>query len=258
MNIDDIAKIGNDFSIPSFNMFPTISDILAKIEKSINEYINNDIFEEMKQVHQSYKKWGNYGWTFIPSVVLGFYHTSPDSLEDADSKALAQLTKDEFGNLLKLLRVKNINIDDLDEAVYCFEHKKYKACAMILFSMIDFLFINPQPANPQPDREKGEHSRFIGSRAFSDAKTEIERHGMLTPQHYNTYPCLFQFYKNTEDFMREPPDIINRNFIAHGMSKRSVSYIDCIKLFLALYNTSVLLNFQNVVLDMRKGSGHTV
>ena len=40
---------------------------------------------------------------------------------------------------------------------------------------------------------------------------------------------------NGDDFVKEP-DVINRNFVGHGMNRRKVRRKDCIQLFLALYN----------------------
>ena len=61
-------------------------------------------------------------------------------------------------------------------------------------------------------------------------------------------PCFFRtwrekdcfthwmiFYKGGDDF-KEQPDIMNRNFVDHGMLHRKVRRIDCIQLFLVYYN----------------------
>lgn len=47
--------------------------------------------------------------------------------------------------------------------------------------------------------------------------------------------ALDVFYKGGDDF-KEQPDIMNRNFVDHGMLHRKVRRIDCIQLFLVYYN----------------------
>ena len=52
------------------------------------------------------------------------------------------------------------------------------------------------------------------------------------------YQMLFE---KANDFMREP-DTLNRNYIGHGMNRRSVRKRDCIQLFLALNNLMEFLD----------------
>ena len=47
--------------------------------------------------------------------------------------------------------------------------------------------------------------------------------------------CLNTFFADGNDFRHEP-DVINRNFIDHGMNRRRVRKKDCIQLFVALYD----------------------
>ena len=47
--------------------------------------------------------------------------------------------------------------------------------------------------------------------------------------------CLNTFFADGHYFRHEP-DVINRNFIDHGMYRRRVRKKDCIQLFVALYD----------------------
>ena len=47
-------------------------------------------------------------------------------------------------------------------------------------------------------------------------------------------------FNDSNNFTNEP-DMINRNFVTHGMSNRTVTEIDCFKVWSALYSVVALL-----------------
>lgn len=56
----------------------------------------------------------------------------------------------------------------------------------------------------------------------------------------NIMEVLKTLLADGNNFTNEP-DMINRNFISHGMSHRMVSDIDCFRVWLALYGLAVIL-----------------
>ena len=52
------------------------------------------------------------------------------------------------------------------------------------------------------------------------------------------------FFDHGNDFKIQP-EVINRNFVTHGMLHRNVSRRDCIMLFLLLYNFTEHINSFN-------------
>lgn len=48
--------------------------------------------------------------------------------------------------------------------------------------------------------------------------------------------AITRLYEKGNDFTNESTEIINRNFVDHGMNTRKVTQIDCIKLFLIIDN----------------------
>ena len=55
----------------------------------------------------------------------------------------------------------------------------------------------------------------------------------------NLISCLYIFYESHQGFQNEPQNVINRNFIMHGMGHRKVLRRDCIQLFLLYYNVLI-------------------
>ena len=51
----------------------------------------------------------------------------------------------------------------------------------------------------------------------------------------NLYACLMKVFEDGDDFKKQP-DIINRNFLNHGMLTGRVRRRDCIQLFLLYHN----------------------
>ena len=56
------------------------------------------------------------------------------------------------------------------------------------------------------------------------------------------FSCIETVFAPAENFKAEPYTF-NRNYLAHGMTRRPVRQRDCIQLFLALYNLTVFLKF---------------
>ena len=55
------------------------------------------------------------------------------------------------------------------------------------------------------------------------------------------FACLEKVFEGGKDFKNQP-DVINRNFLDHGMMTKKVRKKDCIQLFLLYYNMLELLD----------------
>lgn len=226
------------------NILSTIESALLsyteKIAEAISNFNNPSISDELKrELFESYKKWGNYGWSLIPNAPVTLYDKLPEKQSEANKIALRYMTKQNIAKLFSDMRKMNIKIRDLESAIFCFENKQYKACCLILFSLIDSYFIKSQPIIENV-RKKG-----VGSTAIKNfeknfiACHEQEQYLYSLLNFSNLITSLYKFFKYVPNFKNEPT-MINRNFISHGMNKRAVTYTDCIQLFLALYNITKL------------------
>lgn len=189
---------------------------------------------ERKEILASYAKWGSYGWTPPMSIQFNQMYTAPQSQEQADEKMLRYCTDAEMEELFKDTLDHPLAVrSDVEEAVFSYKNHQYKACVLILFALIDGLLISYQK---EEDRDPKTHRRSSGCNAFNKLLKRFDT------EHPDTYvvklfvcqsiaSCLQAFFANGKDFVEEP-DVINRNYIGHGMSKRPVEKIDCIKVFL--------------------------
>lgn len=223
------AKIREDFSRNA----KILSAIAASVEMP-------DFSEARKQeLLESHKEWGKLGWTLIPHATIDIFDVKPVEAKEADKLALQYFDKTGIDYLFEELREKNIKKADIEEAIFCYKNKQYKACALLVFGIIEAKLIRLQHKNLDGKR------RQVGKSAVESYEKElIERNKDIRPSFSwlyfygavnGTLGCLETLFTNGNDFVKEP-DVINRNFIHHGMNRRKVRRKDCIQLFLALYN----------------------
>lgn len=130
---------------------------------------------------------------------------------------------------------------DIREAISCYNSRQYNACALILFSIIDSRLIRLQRKNTE--------KYSVGAGAVAKYKEIVEQQTsdrgklFLSLSYANLFPCLFTVFEDPNNFSKKTK-VINRNYLDHGMSYKTVRKKDCIKLFLLLYN---LLEFISII-----------
>lgn len=198
--------------------------------------------EEQDRLVAAYEKWAEYGWTQAPSAAIRQFDTPPENEYAANLFMRKELTKENITLLFSAtLEQKKVKKDDFEDAVECFNSKQYKACCLLLFSLIDRLV-----AKIQPSVDKNNQWRRIGNRMIKRLKKMVEeKEGdglqflVIYLQQVNTIKCFEVFYREYLGFINEPR-VINRNFVVHGMTKRKITRQDCLKVFLLYYNLLVL------------------
>ncbi|MBE5766689.1 MAG: hypothetical protein E7335_05970 [Clostridiales bacterium] len=212
--------------------------------KAIYELASPLYDEEKKQkLIVCYKGWGQYGWTVNIKSVRETFNVLPNSQVEADNMMMQYCTIENVSDMLRSIAEKGVKQQDLDEAFLCFQRGMYKASTLILFALIDHEFIG------MGYRKKDKHGMQgrlkVGesaAKAFYDEKQqEFEEAFLFTNLWFlNIMECLVTLFADGDDFQNEP-DIINRNFVSHGMSQRDVTMIDCFKVWSALYSLTVFL-----------------
>ncbi len=217
----------------------------AKIVETIQK-INTPGYseEKKKELVKSYKKWGEYAWTTNSILKFNYFSSLPNSLEDADKRMEKYCTLDNVIDIKNKLIDKGVNVADLEEALFNFEKGKYKSCTLILFALIDHELILKGFKHP-PKENQLEGDFKLGFSAICEYKKQNKKDydkSFLFSNLYflNLMEALMTLFKPTENFTNEP-DIINRNYISHGMSNRAVTKIDCFKVWSALYSLVILL-----------------
>ncbi|MDO4495798.1 MAG: hypothetical protein Q4B62_08440 [Clostridiaceae bacterium] len=219
-------------------VYPKIYETITNIDTP--EYAS----EKKKELIRCYKQWGEYGWTFNGQTKVTSLSLLPLSLEDANKKMSPYCTLENVSEIKNKLISNGVAQDDLEEAIFCFENGKYKSCAILLFALIDHELIS-KGFRYEPKANQVEGNYKIGLSAICEYRKENKKDYDKSFLYANLYflnimETLMTLFKDSNNFTNEP-NIINRNFVVHGMSKRSVTEIDCFKVWSALYSLVVML-----------------
>lgn len=196
-----------------------------------------------KRVMKSHKQWGDYGWTYNDEADSSVFDDYPNSLEEADKKMLRYCTMEHIDRMQDELEQAGINIADLEEARCCYNAGNYKACCLILFSLIDGDLIS-RGYRYWDKRGQCEGTTKNGLSAvitLKDDSTKLPSNAMLFFQLYiiNIHHCLMAMFAGTNDWHGSQA-VINRNYLTHGMCQRAVNKVDCFKVWSALYSLKLL------------------
>lgn len=215
-----------------------LQEFKNSIAKTVASFDLPDFTEEERQkILESHEKWGKYGWTWIPSAPIKIFHAPPLDIDDANTKAEQYCSSEEIEETFQKLRTYNLQQNDLESAIYCYHNEQYKACALLLFGLIEAPLIKrqksakPKVGSKAVDRIKGQINEEEKSKLFFTVLCCT-----------NLFSCLEKVFENAHDFKVEP-FVINRNFVAHGMSTRRIEKRDCIQLFFILQNLLQFLDF---------------
>lgn len=241
------AKYADTIMSGISSAFVSFSETSQSILNNISEFLQSihvpEISEERKkELLESYKNWGKYGWTVPPFADIDCFNNCPNTLIEADKTALQYCSKADMKMLFSSIEEACVRKRDIREAIYCYNARQYKACALLLFSIIDSRIIRRQ-------NKTAEEKYSVGIGAITKYKEAVKQQTtgseklFLSLSYQNLFSCLFTVFEDTADFTKKTT-VINRNYLDHGMSYKAVRKKDCIKLFLLLYN---LLEFIAIV-----------
>ena len=212
------------------SQFALLQETASRLLKSVANFKSPTLTdEEAEQLVESNRLWGQYGWTYMPSMPMSMFDTPPADLAEANKLAMQYCTASEMEKIFADLRKRKLNHKDLDSAIFCYQNQQYKACALLLCSMIENKLI----------RLREDDGRPVGSGAVKELKKKYYDSGekilaeAMFAQNLLAYlGTLFLTIKG----LKNEPDTLNRNYISHGMNRRMVRKRDCVQLFLALNN----------------------
>lgn len=244
MNLD--LKLLSDTVVKTSQVMTPIMEVFlerfSQIGKHAFEAIRNlQISKEEQQKRiESYTRWGQNGWTRLPEAPIGFFNACPDDKADMDALAQQFSGRASMENLFKELKLAKVKQDDLEEAIFCFRNRKYKSCALVLCSMLEAAIFH-ESKKVYPERLVKNVPTGIGAldRVKESKSPNAFLHFALL--HVGVFACLEVMFARGDGFVSEP-SVVNRNFLAHGMSKRRTRRRDCVQLFLVLYNLHWILH----------------
>ena len=156
--------------------FSALSESAHRMSEIISESVQRiripDLSEERKQeIIEAHKLWGSYGWTMNPCEnAKKIFEYMPTDKKSADTIALKQCPGQKMKQIFEIIsETRRVKKADFEEAVFDYNHRQYKSCALILFSLVDAVLIRLQKKSDL----KGKR-REVGSRAVSKAKTRTE------------------------------------------------------------------------------------
>lgn len=231
--VSDIYSALNRLSIIMAESFDVskitenISNVFDDFIKSVRDIYGDGVF--------GYEKWGEYGWTYCPSLNYDMFNIAPANVEEANKTMEQFLSNEELEKIRYALEVAEADQDELDEAFQCFCEEKYKACSLLLFGIIDkhlygFGFKNDSK------------TKILTGKGAADKLDETVCHDytiyvMLT----NIVSAIKKIFKNGNDFKKDM-QIINRNYISHGQSRRKISKLECFQVWCLAYSTCIYID----------------
>ena len=234
-SINNITKaISTTFNI---NMLDSINNSISNIVNAIKNIHFSYSDEDKNELIKAYADWGRLGWTFSPHMDLDFIKNIPNDAKKANRIMDNYYRKNnDLKYILNELNNARLKQDDLTEALKDYELGHYKSCSMILFGLIDSILIRNK-YNKKGNRKTGE-----GAIKIIKAKTiDVNDYPLFVYlAKLNLYNALSTFFIGGDNFKIQH-NIINRNLLDHGMMYKKVKKRDCIQLFLALYNSYVII-----------------
>lgn len=207
-----------------------MKEIILKIIDNIvkiNEFLQGFKLEESKKLeYDNYvNEWVKCGLCipYDKPIQLAINPLKSNEVEPFLKCYLKKRKLSEIKN--KLLIMEFINKDEVRFLFKLLKNKKYKVCSMIIFSFIDCVVINLQKSSTKklPKQIKD----IIPKESFNI--------GYLYFESSLICKLLEEYYKRADDFRNEEKyNLLNRNFLLHGMSKREISKFECVKLLLLL------------------------
>lgn len=245
--LDSIVKVSESNSklLAQF-LSDNITSALEALARFCTEFVDaffpNVSQAEKEQLIASYKEWGRLGWTCPLDAPVDFLDKPPGQDTKQAHAYIMSMFRGKHGMdfLFKDLFEYYPHNSDIQSACFCFEHRQYKACALLLFGLIDGFMIRwlKRRHIKEDDLPVG-----IGAIRAIQVKTQklFEEQEMHSSLHtLCLFTCLTELFKNTNNFKLASPTI-NRNYVSHGMSKKPVRKRDCIQLFLVLNNLNSFL-----------------
>lgn len=221
--------------------------IVSNVSGVISSLRTPEIDEDRrKHIENAYIEWGKMGWTIVPDAPMKIYTNAPQSSQDANIMMRPYIKDDVIRRLQDLsLNFDRVNHDDLAEAYDDFFLGHYKSSAMMLFSLIDGIIIEMQGDDYTSGRRK------TGKKGADKVYNKMfDENIIISGDTYtlfwmlrleNCHEALKVFFSDGNDFI-DPPDYINRNWLAHGMLRDDVERYQCAQLMYLYYSILDLIS----------------
>ena len=173
-------------------------------------------------------KWGEYGWVFIGEAPIDLLLHVPGSRKDADRVMRSYASPRYLVKVRARLTEKARKRRDLEEALWLFDSKHYKPCAMMLCALIEGeLLVRARKGEGRRGWRKPEEP-------INRMKGQCHSPNLEAFEALGAFTSFNHFFAPGNDFDRSVEDDLNRNFLQHGMMYKHVTRTACVKLILLL------------------------
>jgi len=230
--IDSLSNVGTLFSN---SYFSDLSNKISEITKPFTDFFKS--LPETLIKYYNFKDWADYGWGIIDYVPKdSTYFKEVENVQEADTVMAAELSDEIIADLINDIRKTDLQSARFDEAIACFNYKKYTACILILFSIIDAYSLNIQELTTKRRKLANSLSKELLENEAINELTLVTYLRVFMP-----LQAITVLFAASNDF-KDEPDLPNRNFISHGMNQRQVSKIDCVKVMSIISNLADIKN----------------
>lgn len=196
---------------------------------------------DWRALRNGHRMWGKYGWVVCDGFPFSYVSDPPQSLNEANALAMKVMRSAQLEEMFDELLESIPKAKDAKEAIVLYRERRYKPCAMMLFSLID-CELYKEDWRMYGREGKGNPSRPLN--AMRQTEDVSSTFALSAEGAFHAQQC---FYKSGGGaFRRENEGELNRNFLMHGMTYKRVTRQSCTKLF-ALLNCICRLK-------MRRGS----
>lgn len=229
--LDNISKLER-IAESQNTFFKKLSISFEKMASNIDGLTLSE--EDRFNLKESYITWGKLGWTpFLNKKQICFL-VPPKNNVDGDNKLKEYCSSSSVKELFNILNNQIGNLSGLQSAIFCYQQGEYKACTLLLFSLIEERLLKRQTNTAKVGRGaiellESDYKDMEADELFS----HLLRHACL-------FSCLYVMFARANDF-KDSMMVINRNYVCHGMEDREITKKDCIQLFLALGNLDNLM-----------------
>lgn len=145
-------------------------DTVKTVVSGTLQYFANKIEKYFNEKTKCYEKWGAFGWSFSPSINFELFETNINSQNEADEIMKKFLTRREINKIVISLKNAELNKEEIIEAKKCFNQKNYKACALLLFGIIESKLISYNFKTVKRHKE----CIAIGQSALKNSRKNVE------------------------------------------------------------------------------------
>lgn len=214
-------------------------DTVKNVVSGALHYFAEKIEKYFDEKTKCYEKWGSLGWSFSPSMNFEMFETNINSQNEANEMMKHFVKRREINKIVVSLIHTGVDKEEILEAKKCYNKKNYKACVLLLFGIIENKLISYNFKTVKWNKE----CIASGQNALKQFKEKCDNVGSRRYENMLVaiITAALKMFEYGDDFKADMT-IINRNYLAHGMSKRNISKLECFQVWCLSYSICVLLD----------------